>query len=52
MSKPTIGSVSPFMMPITGVSISAGRSLKNALALAPRDLAVLKLANQSTILSE
>ena len=29
-------------MPITGVSIWLGRSLKNALALAPKDLAVLK----------
>ncbi len=52
MSNPTIGSVRPFMMPITGVRTSAGRSLKNALAFAPNDLAALKLANQSTILSE
>ena len=35
-----------------GISISAGRSLKNAPALAPKVLAVLKLANHSTILSE
>ena len=52
ISRPTMGSVSPFMMPIIGVSASAGFNWRNAAAFSPIVFAVLSLANHSTILSE
>ena len=35
ISSPTIGSVSPFMIPMMGVSIAAGLSFRNAPAFSP-----------------